>query len=168
MGTCVLDRERGVADNIRPQPWQTDTCIGDWHYKKGIQYKSAKKVIDLLVDIVSKNGNLLLSFPLPANGELDPDERVVLSGITDWMKVNGDGIFGSRPWKTYGEGPAMKVKAGGGMNEEKKPDLIAEDVRFTTKGGIPLRVCAGMAQGRMPHCGAWPGQQPETRTYRLC
>ena len=147
VGTCVLDRERGVADDIRPQPWQTDTCIGDWHYKKGIHYKSAKKVIDLLVDIVSKNGNLLLNFPLPANGELDPDERVVLSGITDWMNVNGEGIFGSRPWKIYGEGPAMKVKAGSGMNEEKKPDLTAEDVRFTVKDGFLYAFAQGWPRG---------------------
>jgi alpha-L-fucosidase len=135
VGTCVLDRERGVSDDIWPAPWQTDTCIGEWHYKKGIRYKSAKKVVDLLVDIVSKNGNLLLNFPLPANGELDSDERVVLAGITEWMGVNGEGIFGSRPWKVYGEGPATSVKAGGGMNEGKKPDLTAEDVRFTTKDG---------------------------------
>ena len=135
VGTCVLDRERGVLDGIWPEPWQTDTCIGDWHYKSGIQYKSAKKVIDLLVDIVSKNGNLLLNFPLPASGELDADERKVLKGITEWMSINSQGIYGSRPWTIYGEGPATEVKAGTGMNEGKKPDLTARDYRFTTKEG---------------------------------
>jgi alpha-L-fucosidase len=131
----VLDRERGVLDGIWPEPWQTDTCIGDWHYKSGIEYKSAKKVIDLLVDIVSKNGNLLLNFPLPASGELDADERKVLKGITEWMSINSQGIYGSRPWTIYGEGPATEVKAGTGMNEGKKPDLTAHDYRFTTKDG---------------------------------
>jgi alpha-L-fucosidase len=133
VGTCVLDRERGVLDSIWPEPWQTDTCIGDWHYKRGIKYKSSKKVIDLLVDIVSKNGNLLLNFPLPANGELDADERKVLQGITEWMSVNNEGIYGTRPWKIYGEGPAAELKAGAGMNEGNKPDLTANDYRFTTR-----------------------------------
>ena len=64
VGTCIVDHERGVADAISTAPWQTDTCIGDWHYKRGQVYKTPKKVIDLLVDIVSKNGNLLLEFPL--------------------------------------------------------------------------------------------------------
>ena len=98
VGTCVLDRERAVADSIWPTPWQTDTCVGQWHYKLGGSYKSAKKVIDLLVDIVSKNGNLLLNFPLPASGELDRDELKTLDGITRWMAVNQEGIFASRPW----------------------------------------------------------------------
>jgi len=161
-GTCMLDRERGVLDGVRLQPWQTDTCIGDWHYKQGITYKSAKKVIDLLVDIVSKNGNLLLNFPLPANGELDADERVVLQGITDWMAVNGEGIFGSRPWKIYGEGPATLVNAGAGMNEDKKPDLTAEDHRFTTKAGFLYVFVQGWPTSELliPALGRASAQRP--------
>jgi len=135
-GTCTLDRERGVADDIWPEPWQTDTCIGGWHYKRGAHYKSAKKVIDMLVDIVSKNGNLLLNFPLPNSGELDIEEMQTLDGITNWMAVNSEGIYATRPWKIYGEGPGTKVLAGAGMNENKKPDLGSADVRFTTKGNV--------------------------------
>jgi alpha-L-fucosidase len=131
--TCALDRERGVLDAISPHPWQTDTCIGDWHYKRDIKYKSAKKVIDLLVDIVSKNGNLLLNFPLPNSGELDADEIVTLNGITTWMAVNNEGIYATRPWKIFGEGPSTKTASGAGFNESKKPDLAASDIRFTTK-----------------------------------
>jgi alpha-L-fucosidase len=135
IGTCVLDHERGVSDGISANPWQTDTCIGEWHYKRGAQYKTPKKVIDLLVDIVSKNGNLLLNFPLPNSGELDSQEMKVLDGITAWMAVNSEGIYDSRPWKIYGEGPATKVKiVAGNFNEDKQKDLTAEDVRFTTKG----------------------------------
>lgn len=133
-GTCALDRERGVLDDISPKPWQTDTCIGQWHYKRGIKYKSAKKVVDLLVDIVSKNGNLLLNFPLPNSGELDADELLTLTGITEWMAINSEGIYSTRPWKIYGEGPSTKVVGGEGFNESKKPDLTSEDIRFTTKG----------------------------------
>jgi alpha-L-fucosidase len=136
IGTCLLDHERGVSDLIAKNPWQTDTCIGQWHYKRGEKYKTAKKVIDLLTDIVSKNGNLLLNFPLPNSGELDYEERVVLDGITAWMAVNSEGIYATRPWKIYGEGPSTKVEIKtGNFNEGKRPDFTAEDVRFTAKGG---------------------------------
>jgi alpha-L-fucosidase len=136
IGTCLLDHERGVSNSIAPNPWQTDTCIGQWHYKRGEKYKSPKKVIDLLTDIVSKNGNLLLNFPLPNSGELDFEEIEVLEGITAWMQVNSEGIFASRPWKIYGEGPSTKTKIEtGNFNEDKTNDLTAEDVRFTVKSG---------------------------------
>jgi alpha-L-fucosidase len=134
---CVLDRERGVSGEISPVPWQTDTCIGHWHYNaQDRNYKTAKKVVDLLVDIVSKNGNLLLNFPLPASGELDPDEMRTLEGITAWMAVNGEGIYATRPWKINGEGPAMKVVVDPNVhfNEGARPDLGPADIRFTTKG----------------------------------
>ncbi len=152
-GTCALDRERGVLDNISAVPWQTDTCIGSWHYKRGIKYKTAKKVIDLLVDIVSKNGNLLLNFPLPNTGELDAEEMVTLNGITSWMAVNSEGIYGTRPWKVFGEGPAMKVvvpKNGKEFdpNEGKKPDLTAADIRFTTKGSTLYAFVQGWPEGQ--------------------
>jgi alpha-L-fucosidase len=153
-GTCVLDRERGVAGSIWPAPWQTDTCIGNWHYKVGQVYKTPKKVIDLLVDIVSKNGNLLLNFPLPASGELDAEEMKILEGITAWMRVNDEGIFATRPWKINGEGPSMNGQPGitqpaqAGFNENKQPDLGAGDIRFTTRG----KTMYAFVQG-------WPQQQ---------
>ena len=109
-GTCVFDVERGVVDAIWPRPWQTDTCIGDWHYKRGITYKSAKTVVDLLADIVSRNGNLMLNFPLPNSGMLDDDELKVLSGITDWMAVNSEAIHDTRPWKIFGDGPVARPR----------------------------------------------------------
>ncbi|MDQ6664615.1 MAG: alpha-L-fucosidase [Acidobacteriota bacterium] len=135
-GTCALDLERGIVDKIWPDPWQTDTCIGQWHYKKGITYKTPKTVIDMLVDIVSRNGNLLLNFPLPGSGELDPQELQVLSGITQWMAVNGDAIFGTRPWKVYGTGPGTQAAPARdrlAFNERARKDLTAQDVRFTRR-----------------------------------
>src|SRR5205085_3012041 len=82
VGTMVLDIERGRADRILADPWQTDTCIGDWHYRRSLfeqhRYKTAETVIRMLVDIVSKNGNLLLNIPLRGNGTIDDDERAVL------------------------------------------------------------------------------------------
>lgn len=140
-GTCVLDFESGLANQIREQPWQTDTCIGGWHYSKPLfehhRYKTPKTVIDLLVDIVSQNGNLLLNIPLPNNGVPDVDEMAVLAGITAWMKVNSEGIYATRPWKIFGEGPSMTGDAytpGKAFNERKRKPLTGEDVRFTRKG----------------------------------
>ena len=134
-GICVLDVERGVVDKIWPQPWQTDTCIGDWHYKRGIQYKRPKTIIDMLVDIVSKNGNLLLNFPLPASGALDLEEQNILAEITAWMQINAEAIHGTRPWKMFGQGPGTETSAQNTQfNESKRKDLAASDVRFTTKG----------------------------------
>ncbi len=152
--SCTLDHERSVLNEIDPVPWQTDTCIGDWHYKLGEKYKTPKKVIDLLVDIVSKNGNLLLNFPLPASGELDADELTVLAGITQWMSANGEGIYGTRPWKVFGEGPSTKVviKSNGkefDPNEGKKPDLGATDIRFTTKGETLYAFVQGWPEGEL-------------------
>ncbi len=139
-GTCVLDFERGLANEIRPSPWQTDTCIGGWHYDINVfhehKYKTPKIVIDMLVDIVSQNGNLMLNIPLPNNGVPDPDELKVLEALADWMSVNSEGVYDTRPWKIYGEGPnAQAVAPGGGFNEKGRKPHTADDVRFTQKGG---------------------------------
>jgi len=138
-GTCALDLERGIVDKIWDDPWQTDTCIGTWHYKKDVKYKTPKTVIDMLVDIVSRNGNLLLNFPLPGSGRLDPEELRILAAITGWMAVNSEGIYASRPWKISGIRPtAVPTNPNGqpqlGFNENNRKDLTAQDVRFTSKG----------------------------------
>lgn len=139
VGTCVLDIERGLVDKIWPRPWQTDTCVGGWHYDRSLferhGYKTPKRVIDLLVDVVSRNGNLLLNFPLPSNGMLDTDELNILEHVTTWMKINSPAIYATRPWKIFGYGPATDVpETGTSFNENKRKDLTAEDIRFTTKG----------------------------------
>lgn len=136
VGTCLLDVERGVVDSIWPRPWQTDTCIGDWHYNRDTvgHYKTPKTIVDMLVDIVSRNGNLMLNFPLPASGMLDNDELSILDGITKWMAVNSEAIYATRPWKIFGEGPATaSTKVDTQFNESKRKEMTFEDVRFTTK-----------------------------------
>lgn len=139
---CMIwDIERGQSNQIEPLPWQTDTCIGDWHYNRrifdGKGYKSAKTVVHTLVDIVSKNGNLLLNIPVRGDGTIDSEERAVVEGIGAWMQVNGEAIYGTRPWKVFGEGPAIDSAApisAQGFNEGKGKPFGAEDIRFTTKG----------------------------------
>jgi alpha-L-fucosidase len=143
-GTCVLDLERGVVDKIWDEPWQTDTCIGTWHYNKEAVYKTPKIVIDMLVDIVSRNGNLLLNFPLPSSGMLDGGELKILDEITRWMAVNSEAIYGTRPWKMFGttsSGSATGRTGGNSehhvaeaFNERSRKPLSASDIRFTKKG----------------------------------
>ncbi|WDF57425.1 alpha-L-fucosidase [Mucilaginibacter sp. KACC 22063] len=137
----VWDIERGQSNSIEPLPWQTDTCIGGWHYERRIyddnSYKSAKTVIHTLVDVVSKNGNLLLNIPVRGDGSIDEKERAIVGGITDWMHVNSEAIYGTRPWTTFGEGPAMESAAplsAQGFNEGKGKPFTDKDIRFTTKG----------------------------------
>jgi alpha-L-fucosidase len=131
-GMCVQDVERGIQDGINPLPWQTDTCVGDWYYKRDIQYKTPTTVIQMLIDIVSKNGNLLLNFPVRADGTLDSREEEILANIADWTAINGEAIYGTRPWRVYGEGSAGP--SSGNFNEDKIR-YTSEDIRFTTKDG---------------------------------
>lgn len=134
----VYDIERGKAQGILPQAWQTDTCIGSWHYDRGIydrkDYKSAASVVRMLADIVSKNGNLMLSVPLRRDGQPDELEIEIVKEIGAWLKVNGEAIYATRPWKAYGEGPSTKVAEKGQFDGQKdvsdKP-FTPEDIRFT-------------------------------------
>jgi alpha-L-fucosidase len=136
----VWDIERGVPATLLPFAWQTDTCIGSWHYQRSIYdrngYKSTKTVIQMLADIVSKNGNLLLSIPVRGDGTIDDKEQKVVEGIADWMDVNRECIFGTRPWKIFGEGPASDGApiSAQGFNEGKGKPFTNEDIRFTMKG----------------------------------
>lgn len=129
-GIGVLDMERGVVDGIQPDPWQTDTCIGGWFYNKFIEYKSAETVIHMLIDIVSKNGNLLLNFPLKPDGTLDEKSQEVVKGITTWMQVNHEAIYATRPWQEFGEGP---TQSSGGLFNEDKIVYTPSDYRYTRK-----------------------------------
>ncbi len=143
-GIAVQDVERGGLPDIKLQPWQTDTCIGDWFYKAGFNYKSAKEVIAFLCDVVSKNGNLLLNIPLKHDGTIDSDEVAVLAGMADWMAVNGEAIFGTRPWLVFGEGPNnIKNKGGSHYTESVFAQMTARDIRFTTKGGALYAIALG-------------------------
>jgi alpha-L-fucosidase len=102
-------------------------------------YKTAKTVIQTLVDIVSKNGNLMLNIPVRGDGSIDEKERKIVEEIGMWMKVNSESIYGTRPWKIFGEGPAQQAEAklsGPGFNEGKGKSFTHEDIRFATKDNI--------------------------------
>jgi alpha-L-fucosidase len=163
VGTCVLDHERGVLDEISANPWQADTCIGNWHYQRGIQYKSPKFIVDMLVDVVSRNGNLMLNFPLPNSGMLDDQELPILAEITEWMTVNGDAIYATRPWQISGSGPSIeKAKTSDektNFNEKDRKELTAEDFRFTTKGDTLYIFVMGIPEKQVTVSPSAPGKQ---------
>ncbi len=137
----VWDVERGAPNKIIDRPWQCCNCIGDWHYNKGIYerngYKSAATVAKLLVDIVSKNGNMLLSVPLRADGTPDEKELAIMKEFGAWMKINSEGIVKTRPWKIFGEGPIAESDIAinnQGFNDGQYTKAGATEIRFTQNG----------------------------------
>lgn len=134
----VWDVERGAPNQIMERPWQCCNCIGDWHYNTDTyrrnHYKSASTVAKLLVDIVSKNGNMLLSVPLRADGTPDEKELAIIKEFGAWMTVNKEGIVATRPWKKFGEGPIadsdVKINAQG-FNDGNYTKAGSDEIRFT-------------------------------------
>ncbi len=141
-GRWVRDIERGAMDSISVDPWQTDTSIGDWYYRTGQKYMTGTEVIQMLVDIVSKNGNLLLNVVQTPEGDLEPDVLEILEEIAEWIPVNGEGIYGTRPWKVFGEGPSMQKQEKGtfGGVRDVRP-YEQGDIRFTAKGETLYAFC---------------------------
>lgn len=134
----VWDVERGAPDKIIEEPWQACSCIGGWHYNTSIYegngYKSAATVVKLLADIVSKNGNLLLSVPLRADGTFDEKEEAILNEFGDWMTVNKESIINTRTWKIFGEGPIAESSVplqAQGFNEGTYDKATSNEIRFT-------------------------------------
>lgn len=132
---ATFDVERGALTDISPVPWQTDTAIGkySWGYRKDNEYKTARQIICDLIDIVSKNGMMLLNVGPKPDGTLTDEESAVLKEIGEWMKLNGDGIYSTTFWKTFGEGSVNNEDGFFKDNEEKK--FTPGDFRFTYKNG---------------------------------
>lgn len=147
----VEDTERGLRGAIEPNAWQTDTCIGHWHYNRKVydnnEYKSAPEVVHVLCDTVAKNGNLLLSVPVRSDGTIDERETAIVEGIASWMGRFSEAIYGTRPWKTSGEGPTEV--AVGAFNESKTKAFAAADIRFTTKAGALYAMTLGKPEGNV-------------------
>ena len=142
----LLDIERGQLPDIRPQYWQTDTSVSNksWGYIEHDTFKTPIFIIDQLADVVSKNGNLLINVGPRSDGTIPDEVKQVLKAVGGWLRVNGDAIYGTRPWKSYGEGPTQ-VAAGSFHDSDTKP-YTAEDFRFTTKGNNLYAIELGWPQ----------------------
>jgi alpha-L-fucosidase len=135
--TVVADYERGITSKIMPYVWQSETCIGDWHYDRKLfdkpgeygGYLPPKDVIHWMVDAVSKNGIFILDIPGKPDGTIDSKEIAVLDGITAWMETNGEAIYETRPWAVYGEGP--NAVTAGSFQGKSVTKLGEKDIRFT-------------------------------------
>lgn len=142
-GRFVYDVEKGVMEGISEDPWQTDTSIGDWFYSQGQKYHSASQIIQMLVDIVSKNGNLLLNVVQTPEGDIEEDVLKILEGIGGWLQLNGDAIYGTRPFTVYGEGNSttqpQKKGQFGGFKDVREYDET--DIRFTQKANSVFVFC---------------------------
>ncbi|WP_373370350.1 alpha-L-fucosidase [Alkalicoccobacillus plakortidis] len=133
-GTAVLDIERGQFAEQKPYFWQTDSAVAknSWCYTENNEYKTAKEIISDLVDIVSKNGSLLLNVGPKADGTIPDEDRAILLEIGDWLKVNGEAIYDTKVWRKSGEGPTEIIEGQFTDNETKV--FTPEDIRFTVNG----------------------------------
>ena len=140
---AVLDIERGQLKDIRPRPWQNDTSVSknSWGYIQHHDYKSATSLIHDLVDVVSKNGVLLLNVGPKPDGTIPEPEVEILLEIGRWLEINGEAIYGTRPWKVYGEGPTEVFE--GGFTDTLRAAFTPRDVRFTTRGEILYAIVLG-------------------------
>ena len=147
-GTAVLDIERGRLKNIRKPAWQTDTSVGirSWGYIPDEWYKPVNNLIDMFVDIVSKNGNLLLNVNPKADGTIPQETQNILLQMGEWLKLNGESIYGSRPWLIYGEGPTKMVESKR-FTANDNTKYCAQDIRFTTRDANLYAIALG-----------WPGK----------
>jgi len=147
-GAAVYDVERGQLKDLHPRFWQTDTSISrnSWGYVQNQDYKTASDIVCNLVDVVSKNGTLLLNIgPRPDGSIPEPEEKILLE-IGQWLAINGEAVYGTRPWRIFGEGPTEVL--GGGFTDAKPLAFTGQDVRFTTKGDTLYAIAL-----------AWPGEQ---------
>ncbi len=141
--SAVLDIERGQLGDIRPLYWQTDTSVGNksWGYIKDDTFKSPQFIVHQLIDIVSKNGNLLMNIGPRSDGTIPEAVQQVLLDVGAWLNVNGEAIYGTRPWRTYGEGPTKPTV--GSFHDTDITNYTAEDFRFTTKGDVLYAIGLG-------------------------
>ncbi|MBI9017306.1 MAG: alpha-L-fucosidase [Phycisphaerae bacterium] len=147
-GITTLDYERGKASHILDEPWQTDDSIGSWGYNENTPYTSADAVVDKIIDIVSKNGNMLLNIPILADGTLDDTATKLLEDVGEWFDVNGEGIYATRPWYMFGEGKTEMP------HKTIESPFIYKDIRYTTKGDYLYAFVLD-----------WPGKKPAVMSF---
>jgi alpha-L-fucosidase len=127
----VLDIEKSQLPDIRPEPWQTDTCIGNWFYDARQEFKKPGHIIEMLIDIISKNGTMLLNILQRPDGSIDEETGYILQELASWFALCGDAVHGTRPWVRSGEGDSRVLIEG---FKEQQVSWNSTDFRFVQKG----------------------------------
>ena len=140
----VLDIEKSQLPGIAADPWQTDTCIGNWFYDARAPFKRPEHIVEMLVDIVSKNGTMLLNVLQRPDGAIDDEARFILESLADWFAACSEGIYGTRPYRVSGEGPTQVVIKG---FTEEKTAWTPYDIRYTQKGNTVYAFLLGQRGG---------------------
>ncbi|MCQ2457764.1 MAG: alpha-L-fucosidase [Clostridia bacterium] len=128
----VMDVERSQLPDINPEPWQSETCIGGWFYDRKAVYKHPRHIIDILIDSIAKNGTMLLNILQRPDGTIDEQAEWILDELAKWFAINGEAVYGTRPWRVSGEGHASVIISG--FTEEQVP-WDDDDFRFVQKDG---------------------------------
>lgn len=173
-GSGIPEVERGGMAEVMPFVWQTDTAAAknSWCYTDSLEYKTVNQIICSLIQAVCKNGNLLLNVGPKGDGSIPDGDREILEGIGRWMEVNGEGIYGSRPWKAWGEGPVKEQ--GGQFTDREEIAYTGEDIRFTAKGDCIYAfflhypkdgnaLIRTLAEAEYPDCAVFHGLVREVR-----
>ena len=155
----TLDIEKSQLPGIFEAPWHTDTCIGNWFYDVHSPYKSPEQIVEMVVDIASKNGTMLLNVLQKPDGTIDEDAEWILDRLGAWFSVAGEGIYDTRPWHVFGEG-STRVKIEGFT--ENKTDWDETDVRFTCKDGTVYAFLMGAKPGTTAVLRSFADQKVES------
>ena len=141
----VLDMERALLDKASAYPWQMDTCIGGWFYDAKATFKKPREIIDILIDVTSKNGCMLLNILQRPDGSIDDETEFILEELAKWNRTHGEAIYATRPWKTVGEGSSLLDF------KEFREDAVTwnpADVRFVCKGNAVFAFLMGAQPGQ--------------------
>jgi len=156
-GTALIDYELGRMDALTYYDWITDTSVDDqgaWSYVQDAGFKKISTLVHNLVDNVSKNGYLLLNVGPKADGTIPDGAKKCLVGIGKWLKVNGEAVFETMPWVSYGEGPT-KMESAGMFSEQQEVQYTPEDIRFTCRDNLLYATCLG-----------WPEKKATIRSMK--